>query len=725
MHKNRPHAAPAGRLAVDSKGGHKTVNLKGARGPMQTKRLLIVAAVALVWMAAVFGRLGYLQLFRHSEYMARAQRQQKRVIEITPKRGAIYDRNMHPLAMSLQVDSTFAIPSELGDNKAQAAKLLSGVLNIPRDVLEAKFESGATFVWVGRKLPPEKREAVEALNLKGIYFQKENQRFYPKRDLAAHVLGFVDLDEKGLGGIEYELDEQIRGKSEKIIVMADARQRWFDGGEGQRERGANVVLTLDEKVQYIAERELGAAIAKTRAIAGTVVVMNPSTGEILALANWPKFNPNAASDVPAEARMNRGVSALYEPGSTFKLITLAAAFDQGITQPEEVFDCENGAVYVAGHRIRDHKPFGLLSVADILAQSSDVGAIKIALRLGAPKFYDYIRAFGFGQPTGVDLPGESKGILRRLENWSAISIGSISMGQEVGVTPLQLASAVSAIANGGLLYKPYVIAELRRGDKALPAEGVLAPAEPKRVIHAETAATLRRLMEGVVLGGTGKLAHLDGWTAAGKTGSAQKIDPATGRYSPTQLIASFTGFAPISNPAVTILVSLDSPVGQHEGGQVAAPVFKRIAEQVLPYLDVPRDVPLAPRLMQASYKNRDLADAGALEDFTPTDFSGLPDQPPAVISAPNPKERKNESPSVTVAVDEGGEIEVPDFSGKTMREVTEACIRLGLEPVLVGTSLATNQAPTAGARVRRGAKITVQFGTTATKIAKPHQRARH
>jgi len=725
MQKNRPHAAPAGRLAVDSKSGHKTVHSRCERGQMQTKRLLIIAAVALVWMLAVFGRLGYLQLFRHSEYMARAQRQQKRVIEITPKRGAIYDRNMHPLAMSLQVDSTFAIPNELGDNKAQAAKLLSGVLNIPRDVLEAKFESGATFVWIARKLPPEKREAVEALNLKGIYFQKENQRFYPKRELAAHVLGFVDLDEKGLGGIEYELDEQIRGKSEKIIVMADARQRWFDGGEAQRERGANVVLTLDEKVQYIAERELGAAIARTRAIAGTVVVMNPNTGEILALANWPKFNPNAASDAPAEARMNRGVSALYEPGSTFKLITLAAAFDQGITRPGEVFDCENGAVYVAGHRIRDHKPFGLLSVSDILAQSSDVGAIKIALRLGAPKFYDYIRAFGFGQPTGVDLPGESKGILRRLENWSAISIGSISMGQEVGVTPIQLASAVSAIANGGLLYKPHVIAELRRGDKAMRAEGVLAPAEPKRVIRAETAATLRQLMEGVVLHGTGPLARLDGWTAAGKTGSAQKIDPATGRYSPTQLIASFTGFAPISNPAVTILVSLDSPVGQREGGQVAAPVFKRIAEQVLPYLDVPRDVPLAPRLMQAAYRNRDLAGTGALEDFTPTDFSSLPDQPPAVISAPNPKERKNETSSVTVAVDEGGEIEVPDFSGKTMREVIEACIRLGLEPVLVGTSLATNQMPAAGARVRRGAKITVQFGTTAPKIAKPHQRARH
>ncbi len=695
------------------------------RGRTAAKRLLIVSAVAVIWMAAVFGRLGYLQLFRHSDYMARAQRQQKRVIEITPKRGAIYDRNMHPLAMSLQVDSTFAIPSELGENKALAAKLLSGILGIPRDVLEAKFESGGTFVWIARKLPPEKREAVEALNLKGVYFQKENQRFYPKRDLASHVLGFVDVDEKGLGGIEYELDSQIRGKGEKIIVMADARQRWFDGSEAQRERGANVVLTLDEKVQYIAERELSAAIAKTHAIAGTVIVMNPNTGEILGLANWPKFNPNAAADAPAEARMNRGVSALYEPGSTFKLITLAAAFDQGITRPEEVFDCENGAVYVAGHRIRDHKPFGLLSVSDILAQSSDVGAIKIALRLGAPKFYDYIRAFGFGQPTGVDMPGESKGLLRRLESWTPVSIGSISMGQEVGVTPIQLISAVSAIANGGMLHRPHVIAELRRGEKVLPAEGLLTPAEPRRVIRPETAATLRRLMEGVVLHGTGSLAHLDGWTAAGKTGSAQKIDPATGRYSPTHFIASFTGFAPISDPAVAVLVSLDSPVGLHEGGMVAAPVFKRIAEQILPYLDVPRDVPVGLRLIQASYRNRDVSDSGTLEDFTPTDFSGVPDQPPAQSSEPNSKEGKRATPSVTVAVDEGGDIEVPDFSGKTMREVTEACIRQGLDPVLVGSSLATNQTPAAGAKVRRGAKVTVQFGTPAPKIAKLHQRVRH
>ena len=699
--------------------------------------MLIVACLALLWMTAVFGRLGYLQLFLHREYLARAQRQQQRVIEITPKRGAIYDRNMHPLAMSIPVDSAFAVPSELGDQQL-AAQLLSGVLGTPREVLEARLASSHSFVWIARKLPPDKKEAVEALNLRGVYFQKENQRIYPKRDLASHVLGFVDLDEKGLGGIEYELDGKIRGKSEKIIVMADARQRWFDGGEAQRERGVNVVLTLDEKIQYIAERELAAAIAKTHAMAGTVLVMNPNSGEILALANWPKFNPNAANDSPAEARMNRAVAALYEPGSTFKLITLAAAFDQGVTRPEEIFDCENGAVYVAGHRIRDHKPFGLLRVADILAQSSDVGAIKIALRLGAPKFYDYIRAFGFGQQTGVDMPGESKGLLRRLENWSAISIGSISMGQEVGVTPLQLIGAVSAIANGGMLYKPHVIAELRRGDQVLPAEVSLPPSEPRRVIRPETAATLRRLMEGVVLNGTGRPAHLDGWTAAGKTGTAQKIDPATGRYSARQLIASFTGFAPINNPAVTILVLLvalnlfgvfevllDSPVGQREGGQVAAPVFKRIAEQVLPHLDVPRDVPIGPRLVQAAYHNRQASDSATLEDYTPTDFSGLPDQPPMEAGAPNMKGGKGHRPSATVAVDEGGDIQVPDFSGKTMRDVTETCLRLGLDPVLVGSSLATNQTPAAGARVRRGAKVTVQFGTPAPKIAHLHHRVRH
>ena len=713
MSENRAHVVKADRRAG-----------KDTREFTASERLLLVSSLILICTIAVVGRLGYLQLVRHGEYLARATRQQQRIIDITPKRGSIYDRNMDPLAMSIPVDSVFAVPIEVGDAQL-AAQLLSRVLGIPSEVLEVKLQSLQGFVWIARKVPPDTKEAVEALNLKGIYFQKENQRIYPKRDLAAHVLGFVDLDEKGLAGVEYELDSQIRGKSEKIVVMADARQRWFDGVEAQRERGADVVLTLDEQIQYIAERELLAAISKTHALAGTVVVTDSNDGQILALANWPKFNPNAANEASAEARMNRAVSALYEPGSTFKLITLAAAFDQGIVRPEEVFDCQNGAVYLAGHRIRDHKPFGLLTVSDILAKSSDVGAIKIALRLGAPKFYDYIRAFGFGQPTGVDLPGESKGLVRRLENWSAISIGSISMGQEVGVTPIQLISAVSAIANGGLLYRPHVVRELRRDNKRLLAEGVLTPIEPRRVIQPETAATLRRLMEGVILNGTGPLAHLEGWTAAGKTGSAQKIDPSTGRYSHTQLIASFTGFAPINNPAVTILVSLDSPVGQHEGGQVAAPVFKRIAEQVLAYLDVPRDVPVGPQLIQVAYKDRNASNLAALSDFTPTDFAALPDLPPAESSGTNARRVMDKAPAVTVAVDEGGDIPVPDFSGKTMREVTETCLKLGVDPFLIGSGLAVSQMPAAGGKVRPGAKLTVQFGAPAAKIFKPKRKSRH
>lgn len=694
-------------------------------------RLLIVAALAALWMSAVFGRLSYLQLARHAEYLAKAQRQQQRTIDITPKRGAIFDRNMHPLAMSIPVDSAFAVPAEMADGPL-VARLLAGALGIPQEVIEQRLESSRSFAWIARKLPPDKAQAVAALNLKGVYFQKENQRFYPKRDLAAHVLGFVDLDEKGLGGIEYALDSQIRGKSEKIVVMADARQRWFDGGEAQRERGANVVLTLDEKIQYIAERELAAAIAKTHAMAGTIIVQDPNTGELLAVANWPRFNPNQASDAPSESRMNRAVSALYEPGSTFKLITLAAALDQNITHPDEIFDCENGAVYVAGHRIRDHKPFGLLTVSEILERSSDVGAIKIALRLGAPRFHDYIRAFGFGVQTGVDLPGESKGIFRRLENWTPISIGAISMGQEVGVTPIQLVTAVSAIANGGLLYRPHVVQELRRGEQILPAANSNGPAAPRRVIRPETAATLRRLMEGVILQphATGLLARLDGWTAAGKTGSAQKIDPATGRYSPTQFVASFTGFAPINNPAVTILVSLDSPVGLREGGLVAAPVFKRVAEQVLRYLDIPRDVPVGTKLLQASYRKNEAVDTEALQDFTPVDFSAQPEQVPVEArdngdgSGSHEKKAKalsQSEPVVTAALEEGGEIVLPDFTGKTMREVTEICLRMGLEPVLVGSSLATEQTPAAGSKIRHGSKVTVRFGTISEKNGKKHK----
>ena len=682
-------------------------------------RLLILAGVALFWMLAVSGRLAYLQLFRHSEYLMRASRQQRRTLDITPKRGAIYDRNMRPLAMSVPVQSAFAIPTEVKD-VPMAARLLSGVLGAPQEYVQEKLESGSTFVWIQRKLPPEKVQSIKALNLTGIYFQEENQRYYPKRDMAAHVLGFVDVDEKGLGGIEHEYDGLIRSKGEKIVVMADARQRWFDGGEAQRDQGVNVILTIDEKIQYIAERELSAAIERTHAPAGTVIVQDPNSGAILALANWPKFNPNAAVDVPPEARMDRAVSAIYEPGSTFKLVTLAAAMDQNLIRSGDVFDCGNGAVVVAGHTIHDHKKYGMLTVSEILANSSDVGAIKIALRLGSPKFYEYIKGFGFGSLTGIDLPGESRGKLRRYEHWGSYSIGSISMGQEVGVTPLQMISAVSVIANGGLLYKPHAVQEMRRGDEVLVLDGPSASAEPRRVIRPETSAAMRRMMEGVILQGTGKKARLDGWTAAGKTGTAQKIDPATGRYSRSNVIASFTGFAPINNPAVTILVSIDSPAGYpHDGATVSAPVFKSIAEQVLPYLDVPRDVPLSPRRLQTAYKTRRETDDASLDDLTPVDFSAQSQQTEesAKPAASNVVEQK--PPEVTLALDEGGDIAVPDFAGKTMREITEVCVRLGLDPVLVGSGVASEQTPEAGTKVRRRTKVTVAFAATPARTGKP------
>jgi cell division protein FtsI (penicillin-binding protein 3) len=681
-------------------------------------RLLIVAGIALFWMAAIFGRAAYLQLFRHSEYLSRASKQQRKKIDIAPKRGVIYDRNMRPLAMSIPVQSAFAIPSAVKDVD-MATRLLSGVLAIPAEEIRQELESESTFVWIKRKLSPDKVEAIQSLNLKGIYLQEENQRYYPKREMAAHVLGFVNVDEKGLGGIEEKYDDLIRSKAEKVVVMTDGRQRWYDGGEAQRDRGANVVLTLDERIQYIAERELAAAIEKTHAPAGSLIVQDPNSGAILALANWPKFNPNAATNSPDEARMNRAISAIYEPGSTFKLITLAAAFDQSLIRADEVFDCENGSVTVAGHLIHDHKRYGMLTVADILANSSDVGAIKIALRLGSPRFFDYIRGFGFGTPTGVDLPGESRGLLHRLEHWGSYSIASVSMGQEVGVTPLQIVTAVSAVANGGLLYRPHVVQEMMRGDQSLAFEGAPGMDEPRRVVRSETAATLRRLMEGVILHGTGKAARLDGWTAGGKTGTAQKIDPATGRYSPKNVIASFAGFAPINNPAVTILVTIDSPGGYpHDGATVAAPVFKRIAEQVLPYLDVARDVPLSPQLMQTAYNAKSDTDEAALDDLAPMDFSAQPESAEDGVKTDSAKTTLQKLPEVMMAVDEGGDIAVPDFAGETMREVTESCLKLGLNPVLVGSNLALQQVPAAGTKVRRGTKLTVQFGTAPARTGK-------
>jgi cell division protein FtsI (penicillin-binding protein 3) len=659
-------------------------------------RSLLLAALLALWSLAALGRLGYLQIFRYGDFLARAERQQQRIVEISPKRAEVLDRNLQTLAMSSRVDSCFAVPSEIANPKL-AARLLGRELGISPREIEVRLASSRSFVWIARKLPPARSARIAALNLRGIYFQKEDERFYPKRQLAAALLGYVDIDEKGLGGIEYALNERIRSKPGRMLIFTDARRRWYDRADAGPDAGSSVVLTIDEKIQFIAEKELAAAIAQTRAPAGTIIVQDPSNGEILAMANWPTFNPNAPADSPPQSRMNRAVSALYEPGSVFKIVTLSAAIDLGLTNPGEVVDCEMGAIYIGRHRIRDHKAFGRLTIAEVLAHSSDVGTIKIGLRLGAPKFYDYIRAYGFGAPTGIELPGESRGLLRRLDNWTPVSVGSISMGQEIGVTPVQMVTAVSAIANGGLLHRPKIVLALQP-----PAATPTPQDQPRRAIRESTAATMRHMLEGVVLNGTGRLARLEGHSAAGKTGTAQKVDPATGRYSPTNLIASFVGFAPVGKPAVTILVQLDSPVGPHEGGAVAAPVFKRVAEQVLAYMNVPQDVPLPPRTLRARQNS-----AGRVSPADVADFSPAPAGPAENASeVASEQARSSEAPAVM----EGEGVAVPSLSGKTVREVIEICQRIGVTPVLVGTGIVVEQQPSAGASVPRGGAITLRFG---------------
>ena len=656
-------------------------------------RWFVVWVLAVVWMAAVLGRLTYLQLFSYSEYFAKAQRQQQRTFEISPKRGPIYDRKGRELAVSIPMDSCFGDPGEIND-AAMVARLLAPILKVPAEDLETKIRDAKTPVRLARKVAPETVQRVQDMNLRGVFFQKEYRRVYPQHELAAHTLGYVNVDEKGLGGIELSLDSLIRGKPGRMMVMADGRRRRYDRSEAAADPGASVVLTIDQTIQFIAEKELSRAIAETHAHNGSVVVQDPNNGHLLAVANWPTFDPNDAGKFSVEVRKDLAVAAAYEPGSTFKMITLSGALENGLTNPREFIDCQMGSILVAGRLIHDHKPFGILSVRDVLAQSSDVGTIKIALRLGAPKLYEKIREFGMGQLTGIELPGENRGLFRPLENWTASSIGSIAIGQEVSVTPVQIISAISAVANGGTLYRPRIVEDIHGG--ALP--GPRSSSEPQQVIDAKTAATLRDMMESVILEGTGKPARLDGYTAAGKSGTAQKIDPATGRYSRNQYVASFVGFAPVNTPVVTILVVLDSPVGLHYGGDVGGPVFKRISEQALAYLEVSDDVP-AGQNIESAKSQRATRQPAPTSDANRARFqAAVGKQPAGSASAP------------TVAFGDEDAVVVPDFSGQGLRSVMEACTSLGLVPAPIGSGVAVEQFPEARALVQRGTRVTVRFG---------------
>ena len=682
-------------------------------------RWLIVWVVAAIWMGAVLARLGYLQLFCYSDYFAKAQHQQQRTYEISPMRGDIFDRKGRQLAISIPMDSVFADPAEIKEPD-MVARLLSRVLDVPAEDLEAKIRDSAKPVRLAKKLSADMVERIDEMNLKGVFFQKENRRVYPQHEFLSHVLGWVDVDEKGMGGIEQELDKLIRGRPGRVMVMADGKRQFYDRNEASADPGASVVLTIDESIQYIAEKELAIAMAETHSKSGTVVVQDPSNGALLAVANWPTFDPNYPGKFPVEKRQDLAIAAAYEPGSTFKTITMTSAIENHVTNPDVMVDCQMGSILVAGRLIHDWHPFGVLSVRDVLAHSSDVGTIKVALNLGAPRFYETMRKFGIGQPTGIELPGENHGKLRTLDNWTASSIGSVAIGQEVSVTPVQIISAISAIANGGTLYRSHVVQEIRgsgSADLPLPKRP-----EPTEVTDAKTAATVREMMENVILKGTGTPARLNGYTAAGKSGTAQKIDTNTGRYSPNQYVASFVGFAPVNEPAVTILVMLDSPEGAHHGGEVGGPVFKRVAEQVLAYLDVPHDVPVESD-SEFAKKNKSSAepdDSVVQNDLRTADRKTQQEQATfqnVVSKSTASRASTGTTDAPTTVISEEDSVDVPDLTGKTVRGVTESCSRLGLIPELIGSGVAVEQTPDPGTRVQRGSSVTVRFGHAAAVVS--------
>lgn len=658
-------------------------------------RLYFLIAMMAIWSVVIGTRLYFLHVVYSADYKKRAERQQERTLDISPRRGIIYDRNGNELAISIKVDSLFAVPDEI-ENPRSTAKTLSALTGVSKQGLLKKLQADRSFVWIKRRLNAAEATAIRNAHLSGLYFQKEDRRFYPKRELAAHVLGYVNIDEEGMGGLEYRYNDSVRGGAGRVVVVTDARGRSFQRIEQPPVPGANLFTTIDENIQYIVEKELQATVEKTHAKGISIVVMAPNSGEILAMANYPTFNPNEYTQYKPQAWINRAISHIFEPGSTFKIVTAGSALEEKLARPDEEIDCQMGSIVLFGHRIHDHKAYGILTVRQIMQYSSDVGAIKLGLRLGDQRFADYIGRFGFGKRTGIDLPGEERGLTKPASRWSRVSVGAISMGQEIGVTPLQIVRMVSVVANGGVLYRPYVVKHVQD-----PQTGIVTEVEPQgeRIISTDTALKLQAMLEEVVADGTGKSSKLEGYRAAGKTGTAQKIDE-TGRYSKTKFVASFVGYAPASKPALAMIVMVDEPVGGHMGGTVAAPVFKRIAEQVLRYMSIPPDIPsYAPQYTFKEDRRRN----------------------------PEPERQKSEARVLKVADQiesvpfrllatgswplSSAEITVPDFTGRSLRQVTEESLKLGLRLRSIGSGAAVEQAPLPGISVPAGSRVEVRFSS--------------
>jgi cell division protein FtsI/penicillin-binding protein 2 len=529
-------------------------------------------------------RFIFIQIF-HADYLLRiAKKQQNLFIELEPRRGTVFDINLKPQTVNLAVESIYASPNELKElEKEIIIKQLSPILGLDYDYLRDRLSRKKYFVWIARKIKPEQAEAIKKLKLKGVYFIKENKRSYPNGYLASHIIGFAGLDNVGLSGIELYYDNYLKGETGWALLLRDARQKRLDLQEKVflPKDGNELILSIDEVIQFIAEREIDKAFKTYHAKGASIIVMDPHTGAILALANRPTFNLNECTKADPNILRNRSITDLFEPGSVFKIVTASAVLEEKKVVEEDKFFCENGSYKFGPHILHDHRPHGTLTFREVIEQSSNIGVAKVAQILGPNLLYRYIKLFGFGEKTGIDLPGEITGIAKEPRLWSKISIVTIPMGQEIGVTALQLANAISVIANGGQLMRPYIVKEIKDkyGETIKEFSGQMI----RRVISQETAQRMKTILTGVIENGTGKLAKISGFSAAGKTGTGQKLEP-NGRYSHNKFIASFIGFAPVEDPLIAIAVVVDEPHPYYFGGVVAAPVFKNVASDVLRYL---------------------------------------------------------------------------------------------------------------------------------------------
>lgn len=639
-------------------------------------RIRIFGVLFLAVFLVIAGRAYYLHVIQAPQLQDRADQQRQRVVELAPQRGSILDRNGDPLALSLDAESLYADPVLVKEPQKVAGQL-AGLLDMKKRELAELLTEKKRFVWLKRKLDPEVSKKIRKMRIAGLRFVPEHKRYYPQASVGAHVVGFTGLDPKGLEGVELEYDQMLQGEPGRMVSQRDARGRGMATEEQLVQGGVpghNLQLTLDRSLQYIAEKELARVIKETRANSGTVVMMEPASGKILAMASQPDYNPNLPGKSRISSRRNRAVTDMYEPGSTFKPFLLAGVLEEKLVTLRQKIDCENGRFVVGGKVIRDTKKHRKLNVGEILKFSSNIGMAKLAKKMEREKFYSYLSDFGFGQLTGLDLPGESPGLLREPSRWFEIDLAAISFGQGLTVTPIQIAAAMSAIANGGLLMEPYIV------EKIIDADGQTVkrqlPQVKRRVISEKTAQQVREMMVSVTEpGGTGTRAALPGYRVAGKTGTAQKVDPVTGGYSIDKRVSSFIGFVPAEQPALVVSVIVDEPEGKGYGGVVAAPVFARIAEQSLNHLNI---------LPKGSVAEMVIAQAGAepLPDLAPL----LPDSKPI----------------------DG--LLMPDFRGMSYRQVLRTMSEKQLNLKLSGSGQVVEQSPAPGRTIRYGKQAWVRLG---------------